>query len=131
MRSNGLGFSSRVEAYQRLHRRYLQLSWLTPGTKGSDISFSPFSLALSPAPGRCFRTWVLITCQFFCFFFYPVFRLTSVPPPSIFRKLAGMTLPSTLALTVLLQRNTRLFPFLCRRSHYLSGTECGQIFHSF
>ena len=35
----------------------------------------------------------------------------SVPLPSIFRKLAGMTLPSTLTLTVLLQRNTRLFLF--------------------
>ena len=39
------------------------------------------------------------------------FVTTSVPLPSIFRKLAGMTLPSTLTLTVLLQRNTRLFLF--------------------
>ena len=38
------------------------------------------------------------------------FAPTSVPLPSIFRKLAGMTLPPTLTLTVLLQRNTRLFP---------------------
>ena len=35
----------------------------------------------------------------------------SVPLPSIFRKLAGMTLPPTLTLTVFLQRNTRLFLF--------------------
>ena len=42
----------------------------------------------------------------------PVFPPTNVPLPSIFRKLAGMTLPSTLTLTVLLQRNTRLFPLL-------------------
>ena len=39
------------------------------------------------------------------------FAPTSVPLPSIFRKLAGMTLPPTLTLTVLLQRNTRLFLF--------------------
>ena len=32
--------------------------------------------------------------------------------PSIFRKLAGLTLPFTLTLTVLLQRNTCLFPLL-------------------
>ena len=37
---------------------------------------------------------------------------TSVPLPSIFRKLAGMTLPPTLTLTVPQQRNTRLFPML-------------------
>ena len=37
---------------------------------------------------------------------------TSIPLPSTFRKLAGMTLPSTLTPTVLLQRNTRLFPLL-------------------
>ena len=36
----------------------------------------------------------------------------SVLLPSIFRKLAGMTLPITLTLTVLLQRNARLFPLL-------------------
>ena len=53
----------------------------------------------------------------------------SVPLPSIFRKLAGMTLPHTLPPTVLLQRNTRLF--LCCCSLYFSGTECDQIFHSF
>ena len=61
---------------------------------------------------RCFRTWVLTIYQFF----YPSLSLrsfapTSVPLPSIFRKLAGMALPPTLTLTVLLQRNTRLFLF--------------------
>ena len=40
------------------------------------------------------------------------FDPTSVPLLSIFRKLAGMTLPPTLTLTVLLQKNTRLFPLL-------------------
>ena len=42
-----------------------------------------------------------------------------------------MTLPPTLTLTVLLQRNTRLFSFFCCCSLYRSGTECGQIFYSF
>ena len=63
-----------------------------------------------PAPGRCFRTWVLTIYQFF----YPSLSLlsfapTSVPLLSIFRKLAGIGLPPTLTLTVHLQRNTRLF----------------------
>ena len=39
------------------------------------------------------------------------FAPTSVPLPSIFRKLAGMALPLTLTLTVLLNRNTGLFLF--------------------
>ena len=37
------------------------------GSRSSlDISFAPFSLA----PGRCFRTWVLITYQFFYLSFF-------------------------------------------------------------
>ena len=69
-------------------------------------------LLLFLAPGRCFRTWVLTTYQFFYLSLsLRSFTPTSVPLPSIFRKLAGMTLPSTLTLTVLLQRNTRLFLF--------------------
>ena len=69
-------------------------------------------LLLFLAPGRCFRTWALTTYQFF----YLSLSLRSITPasaplPSIFRKLAGMTLPPTLTLTVLLQRNTRLFLF--------------------
>ena len=76
---------------------------------------SPLLPLLLPflALGRCFRSWVLTIYQFF----YPSLSLrsfapTSVPLPSIFKKLAGIPLPSTLTL-------------------YLSGTECGQIFHSF
>ena len=71
----------------------------------SDISFASSSLA----PGRCFRTWVLTTCQFFysSLSFRPI-TPTSLPLPSIFRKLAGMGLPPTLTHTVLLHRNTRL-----------------------
>ena len=41
----------------------------------------------------------------------PVFRPNELPLPSIFRKLAEMALPPTLTLTVLQQRNTRLFLF--------------------
>ena len=69
--------------------------------------FLPF-----PAPGRCFRTWVLITYQFFylSLSLWPIAPM-SVLLPSIFRKLAGMTLPATLTFTVHLQRNTRLFLF--------------------
>ena len=83
------------------------------GSRSSpDISFALLLLPF-PAPGRCFRTWVLTIYQFF----YLSLSLrsiapTSVPLPSIFRKLAGMALPPTLTLTVLLQRNTRLFPLL-------------------
>ena len=49
-----------------------------------------------PAPGRCYRTWILTTHQFF----YPSLSLRSFAPmnaplPSIFRKLAGMALPPT------------------------------------
>ena len=69
-------------------------------------------LLLFLAPGRCFRTLVLTIYQFY----YPSlsprsFAPTSVTLPSIFRKLAGMALPPILTLTVLLQRNTRLFLF--------------------
>ena len=39
-----------------------------------------------------------------------VFCPNECPLPSIFQKLAGMTLPPTLSLTVLLQRNTFFFP---------------------
>ena len=71
------------------------------------------SLQTSPVlplvPGRCLRTWVLITYQFF----YPSLSLqsfapTSVPLRSIFRKLAAMALPPTFTLTVPL-----LVCFLC------------------
>ena len=79
------------------------------------------------APGRCFKTWVLTIYQFFYAYLPPQsFTPTSVLFPSIFRKLARMSLPHTLTLTVPLQRNTRLLPLLL-----ISGTECGQIFHSF
>ena len=77
-----------------------------------DISFAPFSLAL-------FYSWEAL--QDLGFDHLPIllsvslslqsFTPTNVTLPSTFRKLAGMTLPSTLGRTVLLQRNTHLFLF--------------------
>ena len=65
-----------------------------------------------PAPGKCFRTWVLITHQFFylCLSLWS-FTPTSVSLPSTFKTLVMKTLPPTLTLTVLLQKNTHLFLF--------------------
>ena len=64
------------------------------------------------ALGRCFRILVLTTYQFFYLSLsLRSFAPTSVPLPSIFRKLAGIGLPPTLTLTVHLQRNARLFLF--------------------
>ena len=85
------------------------------GSRSSpDISFTPSILALS-----C--SWEVIQdlgsdhLPILQFFYVSLslrsFAPTSVPLPSIFRKLAGMALPSTLTLTVLLQRNTHLFLF--------------------
>ena len=75
---------------------------------------SPLPPLLLPflAPERCYRTWVLTIYQFF----YQSLSLrsfapTSVPLPSIFKKLAGIALPFILTLIVLQQRNTHLFLF--------------------
>ena len=101
-------------------RKYLTGSFLLTPSPSMTLTHPPFSIAplltslllllLLPflATGRCFRTWVLTIYQFF----YLSLSLRSFAPtnvllPSIIRKLAGMTLP----LTVLLQRNTRLFLF--------------------
>ena len=55
-----------------------------------------FSLWPSLAPGKCFKTWVLITYQFYqTSLFLRSFAPTNVSLPSIFSKLAGMTLPFT------------------------------------
>ena len=89
-------------------------------------------LSLSLAPGRYFRTWTLITYQFYQpSLFLRSFAPTNVPHPSFFKKLVGMTLLFTSTLTVLLQRNARLFLFLCCCSLYFSDIERGQIFHFF
>ena len=110
-------------------RKYLTGSSLLTSSPSMTLTHPPFSiapLAVAPlltsplppvlllffAPGRCYRTLVLITYQFF----YLSLSLrsiapTNVPLPLIFRKLAGMALPSTLTLTVLQQRNNHLFLF--------------------
>ena len=110
-------------------RKYLTGSSPQTSSPSMTLTHPPFSiapLAVAPlltsplllllllflAPGRCFRTWVLTTYQFFYLSLsLQSFAPTSIPLSSIFRKLAGMTLPPTLTLTVLLQRNTRLFLF--------------------
>ena len=66
-------------------------------------------LFLFLTPGRCLDSDhlpILLSVSLFLVFFP-----TSVLLPSIFRKLAGMTLSPTLTPTVLLQKNIRLFPF--------------------
>ena len=105
------------------------LSLNDPGTPTLLLTSPLLPLLLAFfALGRCFRTWVLTTYQFlYLSLSLRSFAPTIAPLPSIFKKLAGMGLPPTLTLTVLQQRNT----FLCCCSLYLSGTECGQIFHSF
>ena len=88
---------------------YITLLAVTPRLTSPLLS----PILLFPAPGRCFSTWVLTIYQFFYLSLsLQSFASTSILLPSIFRKLTGMTLPSTLTLTVLLQRNTRLFTSL-------------------
>ena len=108
---------------------YLTGSSLLTSSPSMTLAHPPFSiapLAVAPlltslllplllpflAPGRCFRTWVLTIYQLF-YLSLSLWSIapTSIPLPSIFRKLAGMTLSLTLTLTVPLQRNTRLFLF--------------------
>ena len=81
------------------------------GTRSSpDISFAPSSLALS----CCWEVLQNLGSDhlpiLLCIPLSPTYHPNKPPLPSIFRKLAGMALPPTLTLTVLLQRNTRLFP---------------------
>ena len=105
-------------------RKYSTGSSLQTSSPSITLTHPPFSIApllTSPlllllllflAPGRCFRTWVLTIYQFvYLSLSLQSFAATSGLLPSIFRKLAGMTLPLTLTLTVLQQRNTRLFLF--------------------
>ena len=110
-------------------RKYSTGSFLLTSSPSMTLTHPPFSiapLAVAPlltspllfllllflAPVKCFRTWVLTIYQFFYLSLsLRSFAPTSVPLPSTFRKFAGMTLPPTSTLTVLLQRNTRLFLF--------------------
>ena len=87
------------------------LHYCFTGSRSSpDISFAPSSLALS-----C--SWEVLQdlssdhLSILSIPLSPAYR-PNEHHPSIFRKLAGMALPPTLTLTVLLQRNTRLFPLL-------------------
>ena len=109
------------------------LLYCSSGSHSStDISFAPSSLALS-----CSREVlqnlgsdhlpILLSVSLSLWPFAP----TSVPPFLIFRKHAGMTLPSTLSLTVLLRGILFSFSFLCCCSLYPSSTECSQIFYAF
>ena len=110
-------------------RMYSTGSSLLTSSPSMILTHPPFSIAplavaplltfplpplLSPflASGRCYRSWVLTTYQFLylSLSLQPI-TPTSIPLPSTFRKLAGMTLPPTLTLTALLQRNTHLFLF--------------------
>ena len=96
---------------------------------------SPFLPPLWPslAPGRCFRTWVLTTCQFF----YLFLSLPNLLPQlaSSFLQLSESSLGwLCLQHWLSLSFSRRIlvsFSFLCCCSPYFSGTECGQIFHSF
>ena len=101
-----------LTSFPSINLAYLLFS-IAPLAVTSPLT-SPLLPPLSPflAHGRCFRTWVLITYQFFYLSLSPYsFAPMSVPLPSTFKKPAGMTLLLTLTLTILLQRNARLFPF--------------------
>ena len=99
--------SSPLTSFPPMTMTYLLFSIAPP------LAF-PLLSPLSPylAPGRCFRSWgsnqlpILLTVPL-----SSVFCPNKLPLPSTFRKLARMTLPRTLTLTVLLQRNTGLFVF--------------------
>ena len=109
-------------------RKYLTGSFLLTFSPSMTLTHPPFSnapLAVAllltspllppllpfPAPGRCYRTWVLTIYQFFYLSLsLRSFAPTSIPLPSI-KKLAGMALPLTSTITVLQQSNTRLFFF--------------------
>ena len=99
--------SSPLTSFPSMNLTHLLFSIVPPLTFPLLPSLSPY-LAL----GRCFRTWTLITYQFYSLsIFLRSFAPTNASISSNFRKLAGMTLLFTLTLTVLLQRNTRLFLF--------------------
>ena len=95
---------------------YLLFSIAPPLASSLLPSLLPF-----PVFGRCFRTWVLTTYRlFYLSLSLRSFAPTSVPLPSTFRKLAGMTLPSTW-LSLSFCRGI-LVSFLCC-CLYLSGTK--------
>ena len=110
-------------------RKYSTGSFLLTSSPSMTLTHQPFSIAslavalpltsplLPPllpflAPRRCFKIWVLTIYQFFYLSLsLRSFAPTNVPLPSISRKLARMALPLTSTLTVVQQRNIRLFLF--------------------
>ena len=87
--------------------------FIAPLAVASSLTF-PLLPPLLPflAPGRCFRTWVLTTYQFFYLSLSLwSFALMSVPPSFNFQKACWDGFAPTLTLTVLQQRNTCLFFF--------------------
>ena len=97
-----------------MERKYSIGSSLLTSSPSMTLRYLPFSIA--PLQSLLLCSWeelqklgsyhlpIILTIPL-----SPVFFPTKVPLLSIFRKLAGMTLPFTLTLTVLLQRNTCLF----------------------
>ena len=96
---------------------FLLISLTHPPFSIAPLLTSPLLPLLLPflAPGRCFRTWVLTTYQFFYLSLsLRSFAPTNVPLPLIFRKLAGMTLLPTLTFC-----RGKLISFLSCCSFYL------------
>ena len=114
------------------------------GRKYSIGSFSPTSFLSMSVTRQLFSIAALLTCSLLPYLLLcggasevgsdHLSILLTVPlspllrPSSIFRKLVGMTLLFTLTLIVFRQRNTPLFS---SAAAFFSGTESGQIFHSF
>ena len=95
----------------------------------APLLISPLLPSLLPflAPGRCFRTWVLTPYQFF----YMSLSLSGLSPQRAYpflrfseSSLEWFCFPLSICRGILVS-------FLCCCSLYLSGTECGQMFHSF
>ena len=95
----------------------------------APLLISPLLPSLLPflAPGRCFRTWVLTPYQFF----YMSLSLSGLSPQRAYpflrfseSSLEWLCFPLSFCRGILVS-------FLCCCSLYLSGTECGQMFHSF
>ena len=131
-------------------RKYLTGSFPLTSSPSMTLTHPPFSIAplavtlpltshLLPAllpfpvPGRCYRTWVLTTYQFF----YLSLSLSGPSPRRAYPFLQFSE--SSLGWLCLLFRLSLSFSrgilvsfsFLCRCSLYLFDFECGQIFHSF
>ena len=117
--------SSLLTSFPSMALTYLLFS-IAPLAVAPPLTF-PLLPLLSPslAHGRCFRTWVLITYQFFYLSLsLRSFARTSVLPLASFKKLAGMTL---ISLSLSFKGILVSFSFLCCYSLHFSGTECSQI----